>query len=82
MWKKGIKPLSDLELFAPVSKIPVKDAKKLVQYYTDQYKISKQNGHKGSYDKYVKEMGWGAGIDIHKLIGKVPKPKSGWTPGN
>jgi len=27
-------------------------------------------------------MGWGAGIDIHKLIGKVPKPKSGWMPGN
>ena len=26
-------------------------------------------------------MGWGAGIDIHKLIGKVRKPKSGWTPG-
>ena len=24
----------------------------------------------------------GSGIDIHKLIGKLPKPKSGWTPGN
>ena len=24
----------------------------------------------------------GGGIDIHKLIGKLPKPKSGFTPGN
>ena len=24
----------------------------------------------------------GSAIDIHKLIGKLPKPKSGWTPGN
>ena len=23
----------------------------------------------------------GDGFDIHKLIGKLPKPKSGWTPG-
>ena len=27
-------------------------------------------------------MGLGAGIVIHKRIGKVPKPKCGWTPGN
>ena len=24
----------------------------------------------------------GSGIDIHKLIGKLPRPKSGWTPGD
>ena len=24
----------------------------------------------------------GKGIDIHKFIGKLPKPKKGWTPGN
>ena len=23
----------------------------------------------------------GRGIDIHKWIGKIPKPKAGWTPG-
>ena len=27
-------------------------------------------------------MGWVTGLDIHKPIGKVPKPKGGWTPGN
>ena len=71
-----------LELWAPVNKMPVTDAKKLVQYYKDQYKKAKQNGYTKSYNTFVKEMGWGAGIDIHKLIGKVPKPKGGWTPGN
>ena len=24
----------------------------------------------------------GGAIDIHKMIGKIPKPKGGWTPGN
>ena len=24
----------------------------------------------------------GSGLDIHKMIGKLPKPKGGWTPGN
>ena len=24
----------------------------------------------------------GRGLDIHKAIGKIPKPKAGWTPGN
>ena len=24
----------------------------------------------------------GRGFDIHKAIGKIPKPKAGWTPGS
>ena len=36
--KKGIKLLTDPELWAPINKMPVADAKKLVQYYKDQYK--------------------------------------------
>ena len=24
----------------------------------------------------------GKGIDVHKWIGKLPKPKAGWTPGS
>ena len=75
--KKGVKLLTDPELWAPVNKMPVADAKKLVQYYKDQYKLAKQRGYSKSYNTYVKEMGWGKGIDIHKLIGKLPKPKGG-----
>ena len=80
--KKRIKLLTDPELWAPVNKMPVGDAKKRFQYYKDQYKTAKQNGYTKSYNTFVKEMVWGAGIDIHKLIGKEPKPKAAWTPGN
>ena len=81
-YKKGIKLISDPELWAPVNKMPVADAKKLVQYYKDQYSEAKKRGYKKSYNTFVKEMGWGKGIDIHKWIGKLPKPKAGWTPSN
>ena len=82
-YKKGIKLLTDPELWAPVNKMPVADAKKLVQYYKDQYKEAKKRGYSKSYNTFVKEMGWGAGVDIHKAIGRLPKPKSGWTlPGH
>ena len=81
--KKGIKLITDPELWAPVNKMPVADAKKLVQYYKDQYQKAKRNGYSKSYNTFVKEMGWGKGLDIHKAIGMLPKPKSGWTlPGH
>ena len=64
--KKGYGNLSNAELFAPVNKMPVKDAKNLVQYYKGQYEKAKKNGYKKSYNTFVKEMGWGAGIDLHK----------------
>ena len=54
----------------------------LVQYYKDQYKKAKQNGYLKSDNTFVEEVGWGAGIDIHTLIGKLPRPKAGFTPGN
>ena len=79
--KKGIKLLTDPELFAPVYKIPKEEALAKVKYYKDEYKKAKANGYTKSYNSFVKEMGWGAGLDIHKWIGKLPKPKAGWTPG-
>ena len=75
--KKGVKLLTDPELWVPVNKMPVADAKKLVQYYKDQYKLAKQRGYTKSYNTFVKEMGWGKGIDIHNIIGKLPRPKAG-----
>ena len=82
-YKKGLKLLADPELWAPVNKMPVADAKKLVQYYKDQYKEAKKREYSKSYNTFVKEMGWGAGVDIHEAIGRLPKPKSGWTlPGH
>ena len=32
--------------------------------------------------KYMFVKNEGGNIDIHKLIDKIPRPKSGWTPGN
>ena len=34
-----------------------------------------------NYKTNRKDLDGGA-LDIHKLIGKLPKPKAGWTPGN
>ncbi|MCV6606629.1 MAG: hypothetical protein OIF32_00320, partial [Campylobacterales bacterium] len=42
--KKGINLITDSELWAPVNKMSVADAKKLVQYYKDQYKEAKKRG--------------------------------------
>ena len=44
-FKKGFKLLTDPELFAPVRKIPKKDAIALVKYYKDEYKKAKANGY-------------------------------------
>ena len=52
--KKGYILLTDPGLFAPVNKMPVKDAKKLVQYYKDQHKLAKQNGYTKSYNSSKK----------------------------
>ena len=56
--KKGINLITDPELWAPVNKMPVADAKKLVQYYKDSYQEAKKNGYTKSYNTFVKEMGW------------------------
>ena len=70
-YKKGIKLLTDPELWAPVNKMPVNDAKKLVQYYKDQYKKAKQNGYTKSYNTFIKEMNWGRGLDLQKHLSKL-----------
>ena len=81
-YKKGIKMITDPELWAPVNKMPVGDAKKLVQYYKDQYKKAKQNGYTKSYNTFIKEMEWGKGFDIHNAILKVAPKKGFVMPGH
>ena len=68
--------------------------KERVKYYKEQYKKAKADGYKGYYSKYARKQGWttkpsftfpgfGGAIDIHKQIGKLPGPASGWTlPGH
>ena len=92
-FKKGIKLLTDPNLFKTPNKQEITNMKDRVKYYKEEYKKAKDAGYKGSYTSYAKKMGWvekpsfvfpliGQGIDVHKAIGKIPKPKAGWTPGN
>ena len=40
------------------------------------------NCEKCNTEKYMFIKQSGSAIDIHKLIGNLPRPKTGWTPGN
>ena len=71
-FKKGYKILSNPDLFAPVRKMPKKDAIALVKYYKDQYQKAKSMGYSKSYNTFVKEMGWGAGLDPMTVVKKAP----------
>lgn len=44
----------------------------------DEYK---NKGGSHSYNSWIKWKGYGRGLDVHKLVGKIPAPKAGWTPG-
>ena len=56
------------------------------------YDAVKTLGYRWSYSSFAKKIGavhkpsytfpgFGGGLDIHKAIGKVPRPKAGFTPG-
>ena len=92
-YKKGLELLSDPTLFKGPN-LSKEQMKENVKKYKQLYEIAKKNGYKGSYSKFVKEIGvasgptftfpgFGGSLDIHKAIGKLPKPKGGWTlPGH
>ena len=48
--------------------------------WTGAFKLLGSQGLKGITDNVKHYRGRGA--DIHKVIGKLPKPKAGWTPGS
>ena len=58
------------------------------QHFVNSWEAVKELGYKHNYFTFYlsltnKPLGWkmGSGVDIHKWIGKLPKPKAGWTPG-
>ena len=88
-YKKGFQLLTDPNLFKGPN-LSEEQMKENVKRYKQLYKQAKENGYKGSYNKFVKEIGvassptftfpgFGGAMDIHKAIGMLPKPKSGWT---
>ena len=92
-YKKGFKLLTDPTLFKG-PKLTKKQMIENIKRYKEFYKQAKENGYKGSYTKFVKDIGvasgptftfprFGGSLDIHKAIGKLPKPKGGFTlPGH
>ena len=92
-YKKGLELLTDPTLFKGPN-LSKEQMKENVKRYKQMYEMAKVNGYEGSYNKFVKEIGvasaptftfpgFGGSLDIHKAIGKLPKPKSGWTlPGH
>ena len=92
-YKKGFQLLTDPTLFKGPN-LSKEQMKENVKRYKQLYKQAKEDGYKGSYTKFVKEIGvasgptftfpgFGGSLDIHKAIGKLPKPKGGWTlPGH
>ena len=60
-----------------------KEGREIVAEYKRQYADYKNKGGSRSYGSWIKWKGYGKGLDIHKAIGKLPKPKGGFTlPGH
>ena len=65
------------------------EAQKTVAEYKREYEKDKRNGYRGSLTNWTLEKCYtgrpkyrypfGSAFDIHKSIGRLPKPRSGWT---
>ena len=74
--------LSDPTLFKG-PEVSAKEGREIVAEYKRQYADYKNKGGSRSYGSWIKWKGYGKGLDIHKAIGKLPKPKCGFTlPGH
>ena len=93
-FKTRFKLLKDPDLWKTPAKKEEADMKKRVNALHRSYDAVKNLGFKGSYTSFAKTIGavpkpsftfpgFGSGIDIHKQIGKLPKPKARRTlPGH
>ena len=86
--------LKDPDLWKTPTKQEIADMKQRVAALKRSYHAVQTLGYRGSYTNFAKKIGaiekpsytfpgFGSGIDVHKAIGKLPKPKAGWTlPGH
>ena len=93
-FKTGFKLLEDPDLWKIPSTKEEADVKKRVDALKRSYHAAKYLGFKGSYTSFAKKIGvvhkpaftfpgFGSGMDVYMQIGKLPKPKVGWTlPGH
>ena len=86
-FKKMWDVVSDPTLFKG-PEVSEKEGRALVAEYKKQYADYKRKGGTRSYGSWIKWKNYGRGltggaVDIHKAIGKLPKPKGGFTlPGH
>ena len=91
-FKKGFQLLTDPKLFKG-PKLTKKQMMENIKHYKELYKQAKENGYKGSYTKFAKEIGvasgptftfpgFGGGLDIHNAILKVAPKKGFVIPGH
>ena len=86
-FKKAWNVLSNPNLFKG-PEVSAKEGRAIVAEYKRQYADYKNKGGTRSYGSWIKWKGYGAGLaggslDLHKAIGKLPKPKKGFTlPGH
>ena len=89
-YKKGREVLKDPDLWKTPSKKEIADMKQRVGALKRSYKAAKTLGYRGSSTSFARKIaavhkpaytfsGFERGIDIRKQIGKLPKPKGGWT---
>ena len=81
-FKKAWDVVSNPNLFKG-PEVSAKEGREIVAEYKRQYADYKNKGGSRSYGSWIKWKGYGKGLDIHKGIGKLLKPKGGWTlPGH
>ena len=87
-FKKMWNVVSDPTLFKG-PEVSAKEGRARVAEYKRQYNEYKRKGGTRSYGSWIKWKGYGRGltigngVDIHTMIGRLPKPKGGWTlPGH
>ena len=93
-YKKGIELLKVPDLCKIPNKQEITDMKQRVAALKRSYNAVKTLGYGGSYTSFAKKIGavhkpcytspeFGRRMDVHKAIGKLPKPNAGWTlPGH
>ena len=53
-----------------------------IKYKTDRKDLDGGSASPQNPPAEIKKRINGRGVDVHKVIGKLPKPKAGWTPGS
>ena len=80
--KAGVKSLYNLGRIGASKAIKSDFAKNKIKSMANKYLDQTLDSITSDVSNKLNPLHKGGAIDIHKMIGKLPKPKGGWTPGN